>query len=334
MQDKIVDLINSNMPKAYEILYITKMGSHLYGTNSENSDLDVKFIFLPSIDDCLLGVASKNININSSNDKTSNTKDDVDLQGWSLQFFVELLRKGDTNAIDVLYSYTNHHCILFCSVFFKTLIKNATKFFDLSNMRGLLGYIVSQSEKYGLKGSRFNKFIEVKQIVDDVLLTIDQSVFPDMKLADIYSNIMDNVSDSVYCKFELTEDNRPAIRLCGKVHLLDISLYEFVKRINTEMARYGDRSKQALDGSDWKALSHAYRGIVQAQELLKTGNLSFPLKDANLIKDIKFGKLPRDFVNDLISYGLEEVKELLDEQERKKVDVFFTQNFILSAYNR
>ena len=101
-----MDKIYGSVDSSYRILYVTKMGSHLYGTNSENSDTDVKFIFLPSEEDCLLGIAAKNININSSNDKEANTKDDVDIQGWSLQFFIDLLRKGDTNALDVLYSYT------------------------------------------------------------------------------------------------------------------------------------------------------------------------------------------------------------------------------------
>jgi len=329
---KILNKINNGLPEGYRLLYASKMGSHLYGTNSPTSDLDVKFIFLPSVNDCLLGVDSKNINMNTSNDKDKNTSDDVDIQGWSIQFFVDLLRKSDTNAIDLLYSYTNENCIIYMSKAIKDqMFDYPTEYFDVSNMRGLLGYIVSQSEKYGLKGSRFSKFLEIKEAVDKYKEY--EWYNQDLHLRDIYHDLILEVGDDLYCKFEKTEDNRDAIRLCGKVHMLDITMLEFMRRIDNEMARYGERTKASLDGSDWKALSHAYRCIIQALELLLYGSLTFPLAHRDVIKNIKSGETERETVDKMISTGLESVSNLMHEMTPNPVNVKNTRKFILDLYS-
>lgn len=154
------------------------------------------------------------------------------------------------------------------------------------------------------------------------------------KLAEVYKEILDRCGDSVFCKFEVCQDGRKAIRVCGKVHMLDISIDEFMRRIESELSRYGERSRKALDGSDWKALSHAIRGIFQINELIETNYLIFPLTEANTLKMIKNGELSMDIVNTMISHGLDSVKEKLDLMETKKVDVQYTDNFILGCYTK
>ena len=332
--NEILEKIFVGLNPDYKLLYATKMGSHLYGTNTPESDTDVKFIFLPSTDDCVLGIASSNINLNSSNDSQKNTKDDVDIQGWSLQFFVSLLKRGDTNAIDVLYSITNKDAWLFKHKCIDDLFNNSHKFYDVSNLRGLLGYIVSQAEKYSLKGNRFVVFQKIQKILDNKKPRLINDEFNSLKLFDIISDILHECQNSVYCKLETTVDDREAVRINGKVHLLDITLLEFEHRINSEMKRYGERTKQSLDGSDWKALMHAYRCILQAKELFLTGKISFPLKDAEQLRMIKMGQVSRDAVNILIEEGMIEIQSMIDSVKPSKVDVKYTNNFILDIYDK
>ncbi|MGZ7230903.1 hypothetical protein ACXWOM_10615, partial [Streptococcus pyogenes] len=54
---------------------------------------------------------------------------------------------------------------------------------------------------------------------------------------------------------------------------------------------YGERARkaEANEGVDWKALSHALRGGLQLQEIYTTGDLVYPLKDAEFIKKVKAG---------------------------------------------
>lgn len=336
MKEKILNTINKNLPEGYDLLYVTITGSKLYGTHNENSDTDVKFIFQPSLKDCVLGVASKNINLNTSNDTTSNTSEDIDIQGWSIQFFLNLLKQGDTNAIDILYSFTNEDCLVYKNRKMYRIFNSPTEYFDKSNMRGLLGYIVSQSDKYGLKGSRYQKLKQVYDVAKEELVKLPQvrgiDAYIHYKVDTIYEKILEKCGDEVFCRFELCQDDRKAIKVGGKVHLLDITINEFMRRIESELSRYGERSKKALDGSDWKALSHAYRGIVQINELMDTGKIIFPLKDANLLKQIKNGELPMENVNLLITDGLQEVKNKLDYVNHRRVQSEFVNQTILDMY--
>ena len=81
-------------------------GSYLYGTNSESSDKDYKGVFLPNLNDLILGKAPKHYTSTTGSSVDRNTADDVDETYYSLQYFLELAAKGDTNAIDILFAYS------------------------------------------------------------------------------------------------------------------------------------------------------------------------------------------------------------------------------------
>ena len=85
------------------VVYITKYGSKLYGTDNPNSDTDYKGIYIPNKIDVLLKRDIEHYNFNS-NDKTRNSKDDIDLQLFSIYKFFSLLKKGETGAMDILFS--------------------------------------------------------------------------------------------------------------------------------------------------------------------------------------------------------------------------------------
>jgi hypothetical protein len=56
---------------------------------------------------------------------------------------------------------------------------------------------------------------------------------------------------------------------------------------------YGERARLAESntGVDWKAVSHAFRAAYQVKEILTTGEIVFPLKDAQFLREIKSGIL-------------------------------------------
>jgi hypothetical protein len=321
MKEKILETINKNLPKGYELLYVSLMGSKLYGTDNENSDTDVKFIFKPSLEDCVFGIASRNLNMNTSSDKKANSSEDIDCQGWSIQFFLDLLRQGDTNAIDILYSFTNKDAVLYKNRLMYRIFSSPTEYFDMSNMRGVLGYVVSMSDRYNLKGSRAAKLTKVYEVTKEEISKLPQNRSMDgyieYKLEQIYEKILEQCADTIFCKYEVCQDGRKAIRIGGKVHLLDISVGEFFRRLESELERYGERSKKAMDGTDWKAVHHSYRCILQAIELLDTGKIKYPLADREFLKDIKYGKISIEEVGNLIDDGLQTVKLKLESIHNK-----------------
>jgi len=69
------------------IIVKMKFGSHLYGTDSEDSDLDYKGVFLPSKGEILLGRIPKSYsNSTKKGNEERNTSDDIDTEIYSLHF--------------------------------------------------------------------------------------------------------------------------------------------------------------------------------------------------------------------------------------------------------
>ncbi|MFP4098370.1 MAG: DNA polymerase beta superfamily protein [Alphaproteobacteria bacterium] len=72
-----------------------KFGSHLYGTSTPQSDLDVKGVYLPSAWDILLQQVKPMISesrLKQHGEK--NTADDIDHEAYSLQRYLEFLAQG------------------------------------------------------------------------------------------------------------------------------------------------------------------------------------------------------------------------------------------------
>ena len=130
-----------------------RFGSTLYGTNTLNSDTDYKSIYVPSIDDYLLQSVKKTIENNTGTNSSRNTKDDVDNQLISLNYFLQLCISGDTLAIDMLHAPEAWEEIT--SPIWEDL-KSKRHLFYTKNLKSYLGYCKKQASKYSIKGSRLD----------------------------------------------------------------------------------------------------------------------------------------------------------------------------------
>jgi hypothetical protein len=114
----------------------------------------------------------------------------------------------------------------------------------------------------------------------------------------------------------------------------------FLKSLRSKRDKYGERARKVMeafesgsDSADWKALSHAYRCLLQAEELVMTGSLKFPLKCADLVKEVKAGKWKFEDVTKAIDEYLGVVNELLTNPELKSnLDEEFVRQFVLNLY--
>ena len=82
-------------------------GSHLYGTDTPDSDQDFKGIFLPTKEQIFLGKIPKSINENTKKGEGKNTADDVDTEIYSLHYFLKLACEGQTVSLDMLHAPDN-----------------------------------------------------------------------------------------------------------------------------------------------------------------------------------------------------------------------------------
>jgi predicted nucleotidyltransferase len=90
---------------AMDLIVEMRFGAHLYGTDTPQSDLDLKAVYLPEADDILLQRVAASVTASpAKRPGEKNLPGDVDREAYSLQRFLELLAEGQVIALDMLFA--------------------------------------------------------------------------------------------------------------------------------------------------------------------------------------------------------------------------------------
>lgn len=285
-------------------------GSHLYGTNTESSDLDFKGVFLPSGRDLLLGtvpkVVDRRIKLSSG---LKNEAGDVDDQSYSLQKFIKMVASGDTVGTEILFAPVSAVQEIDADIW-SEVIRNRDAFLN-KQCKGFVGYCQRQAAKYGIKGSRMAACKGIVELLESILAR--KGITSQTKLADISVELEVFVANHEFSflmpiaggagdpimHLEVVDRKVP---YTGTIK----SAYDIYAKV---YANYGARTRQAMDneGIDWKAVSHAVRVSRQAIELLTSRFITFPRPDAEQLLAIKQGKLDYNVVAPMLEGLVEEV---------------------------
>ena len=278
-----------------QLIVFMKFGSHLYGTDTKDSDTDYKGIYLPTQKQILEGNIPKAASYKTKNTKEEgvrNGKDDIDLQIFSLHYFLELAMKGETVALDMLHAPVGWPLV--DSDIWDNIQRLRGKFYT-KNLKSFVSYARKQAAKYGIKGSRLADIKRVMKFLDKKLEISAQCLVEgglEPKLIDVWDELPKG--EHIH---KLDEDVPLAAmyQIAGKKFGATAKLSYIWPILGKYYDQYGHRAKLAEEnkGIDWKAVSHAMRAAMQVGELLATGNIVYPLRSAKLLTEIKLGK--RDY---------------------------------------
>jgi len=307
-----------------DIIVKMKFGSHLYGTATDTSDVDYKGVYLPSREEILLGNIPKCHTYSTGNDMSKNKPGDMDVEIYSLHYFIRLASEGQTVAMDMLHA--PEEMFIAHSDIWRTIVKERHRFYT-KNLNSFIKYARRQASKYGIKGSRLNA---VSQVID-VLKAQD----PESKLRAIW----DKLPRIEHCHDTGIDPNgMRQYQVCGKTFQESASVGYVVPILEKFYDDYGDRAKLAAENKniDWKAISHALRAAIQTKEILTTNTISYPLKDAPFLMKVKEGKL--DYSNEVAPV----LESLMDEVEKlvsvsslpEEIDRDYWNNFICETLER
>ena len=265
-----------------------KFGSHLYGTDTPNSDLDYKGIFLPTKEEIFLNRIPKEYNITTGKNDSKNSHEDVDIEIFSLHQFIKLACEGQTVAMDMLHAPKD--MIESDSVIWMKIQLNRNKFYT-KNLTAFIGYARRQAARYGIRGSRLNTV--------RTILNILKSKERTTKLLEFWDELPDLEHTQ---KGELDKNGIELYEVCGKKYQKTVESQYMYSSLKIFEENYGERAKQAAEnkGIDWKAVSHAIRAALQIKELLQDKTITFPLKEAEYLKKVKQGKL--HYINEVAPY--------------------------------
>ena len=293
-----------------ELAVLIRVGSHLYGTATPASDLDIKGVYLPKPEAILLQRVEPVIRIGP--DKKAEAKSgagDVEIELFSLGRFLDLLVAGQTIALDLLFAPAT--AMLRAPAPVWTEIQAATPHLVSREAGSFLRYARRQAALFGTKGARLSAARAV--------LTLLQEAIPrhgnGARLETLRGSLDALTATYEHCRTvalpTVTGSTLEHFDLGGRRVPFTASLARAAELARAVIATYGRRAREAAThgGVDWKASSHAVRVGRQALELLGTGRITFPLACAPHLLAIKQGRLPYANV-------AEEIEALVAEVER------------------
>lgn len=302
-------------------LFTTQYGSRLYGTNTPESDMDLKHVVLPELNDLLLGKQVINVVKKTNNQKfTRNSDEDIDTEFIPLQVFAKDFLGGQTYALELAYAvdYTEAGQVLHDPLF-KGFCAELRSRFLTSNMTALIGYAVNQASLYSFKGERLNAVRGLEKVFKDMIAET-----PSETRANDYVKAFEEAMMPLTLEFpkyiQLSEyainhegTMRPCVKMLEKVLPYTSTFSTNLGVVKASLKKYGSRADAAsIDNVDWKAVAHAMRIVDEGIQLLTNRYLFFPYKDdyVKFFLEVKQGKIEHKVVIDLINLKLSELKDL------------------------
>lgn len=310
-----------------KILFNTKFGSHIYGTNTPASDLDYKGIFMAEPRDIIMGNNVHSIVKSTGKNYSRNTKDDVDTELKELRRFVQDALVGQTYSVDMLYAPKNLWEA--SSPEWEFIVANRSKFLS-KNASSFIGYCNQQASKYGLKGTRLGAVLDVLERL--------KKMDPNSKLGENERFVPNEYVKYVIHKHKASTGlkDQEMLEVLGKFYSNTILVKNVLESLSIFEQRYGERAKIAMsnEGIDFKAISHAYRCCYELQDMALRGEVTFPMVQAPKLIEIKTGRVsyPKVIQDELPALMEETLEMVKNSNLPEKPDTEFWENWVYETY--
>ncbi len=335
-----------------------KSGSHLYGTDNENSDVDYTGIFIPD-EDYILGlkhIEQVDLSIKSKDDNGKNTSQAIDYTVYALTKFISLAIQNNPNILELLY--INPNDAVFINKYGREILSIRDKFLSERLIDRFYKYAVSQKHKMFVRSNNYlslNRALDFLENMDNnmLMIEINNEQFISKIKKEITGIRIDYNKSGLPVFIHYKDDNNPFMEIkynknsttpkYYQVGDINIQANHFVKKakkyIRNRLDRFSHRGENiiAKHNYDTKFAYHLIRLLLECEEFIDTGKIEFPLSYANYLKDIKQG---------LYSY-----QELVSESEaiekrinskitgrklilKKLPDFNFINDFVISMYKK
>ena len=226
----------------------------------------------------------------------------LDLQMWSIYYFLQLALQGETMAIDLLHA--PYGCWVYYNPDLWDLFRENKHTFYTKNMKSFVGYARKQAAKYGIKGDRIVALQQVVSFLKDIHL--------DARLAEVWKYLP--APDHVHFLAAEPPSGVRMYQVCGKKFQETVTVRYILERLEKEIVSYGDRAKQAAnnEGVDWKAFSHAIRAANQVYNILTEGEYKYPLKNGKFIRMVKLGQIDYEMAEAVLIDFMDEIEKLIE----------------------
>jgi len=274
------------------LCFIGTMGSKLYGLDNEESDTDLKGVFIPSFEDAILRNYPDSIRYRNTtsieHESCQHSSQKVELELYSIQKFLSMVKENQTHALDMLHLKLDENFKSFGKIYFD--LQYRRKEFYHKGIYQFIIFAKSIALRYRDKNLRYQALVQLQRRFKARYETMPELYF---KISDIFENVepvreqyqkkTGSVEDYIFIK--MTNDNQRNYLVIDSTEfsLVEPIYYDrLFNFIQSKMNKYGGRTKE--NQFDGKSLAHAFRTCFQLKEILIHGDYSFPLKEEPFLK--------------------------------------------------
>lgn len=280
------------------IILLTVGGSHAYGTNNENSDLDIRGCALNS---------KMQILTNENFEQFTNEATDTTI--YAFNKFISLLSSCNPNTIEMLGSKPEHY--FYVSPIGQELLDNAHLFLSKKAVCSFGGYATQQLRRLDNKAVRL---VNQEQREQHILNSIMNAyyTFPDKYFAYPEDSIKLYIDKAVQEGFD-TE-----IFMDINLHHYPLrdykSMWSEMNNVVKDYSKIGKRNKSAIENNKLgKHMCHLIRLHMMCLDILENEKIiTYREKEHDLLMDIRNGKYLDDN-----RQPIPEFYEMVDNYEKK-----------------
>jgi len=298
-----------------------KTGSNLYGLETPESDVDYGGVFVEPIEFVLPttrqilspfyrheSLNEIDLSIKDKKDNGRNSKDAIDRKFYSLKKFVKLAAENNPNIIEMLF--VNPENIIYCNKWGKLLLDNRNLFLHEGLVERFIGYAISQEKKMYVKSNNYEAFKKFITFIEYQIET--KNCFHNDKLVSLRLQL-DSEKIGKFGQKQHEDKRFEDIYFIGDLSMgANIQIKTALDNIKNRFSKASGYRKQLVfeRGYDYKFGSHVIRLLVEGIEMLKTGDLKFPLKQKDIIMRCKTGNMPIEELQEHISKLKKEFREI------------------------
>ncbi len=292
------DFLREDKNLGDNIILLTLGGSHAYGTNNENSDLDVRGCALNS---------KMQILTNENFEQFVNEATDTTI--YSFNKLISLLSNCNPNTIEMLGNKPEHY--LYVSGIGKELIDNAHLFLSKRAAYSFGGYATAQLRRLDNKAVRLvNQEQRERHILNSILNAFH--TFPEKYF------YFEEDSIRLYIDKSEQEEYDTEIFMDVNLHHYPLrdykSMWSEMNNVVKDYSKIGKRNKNAIEHNKLgKHMMHLIRLYMMCLDILEHEKIvTYREKEHDLLMDIRNGKfLDED------RQPIPEFYEMVDDYEKK-----------------
>jgi predicted nucleotidyltransferase len=292
-----------------EIIFMNVSGSYLFGTNNENSDIDIK---------CLTKNSDNRVLCTTEQNK-KNTKEDIDLELINLETFHRNFQNSKVLAVEMFFAIKNNSNELINNLNETQLILNKYKDFKI-NTNDFQQLVISNTSLYINRKKRAEEFIKIFNFISNIKIEEKYWKFHEyiylveefIKENDFKYSYIEKSKSRTLLKFSSFEKDNTKNKLITNI-LLSAKFSYIIDELNKIKEKYEAFLNPKFI---FKLLSTNVRLIKEIEELEKTNNLIYPLSYKKELLEIKEGK---KYEEEIYKYINENIDKYLKKNEKKTV---------------